>query len=105
MIDSYLLTWMIFLPLLGSAILLFLPSGNRALIRWVSVVFTGIPLILASYLFLSFDRGTSAMQFVERYTWIEKFNIQYFLGVDGISVTMVLLTSLLSFLCVFASFN
>ena len=45
------------------------------------------------------------MQFVEKHPWIQSFNIQYYLGVDGISVTMVLLTGILSFLCIIASFG
>ncbi|MFH1018405.1 MAG: NADH-quinone oxidoreductase subunit M [Pseudomonadota bacterium] len=102
MMTSLLLTWMTFLPLLGAVILLFLPPRMA---RYVSAVFTGIPLLLAVYLFQAFDRTTAQMQFVTQVPWIGKLNIQYYMGTDGISVTMILLTALLSFLCVFASWK
>ncbi len=102
MTTSLLLTWMTFLPLAGGLILLFLPRGMA---KYISVVFTGIPLALAVYLFTAFDRTTAQMQFVTRVPWLESMNIQYYMGTDGISVTMILLTALLSFLCVFASWN
>ncbi len=100
-----LLSWMTFLPLLGGSLLLFLPKTAKSAIRAVAAVSAGLPLLLAVQLFLNFDRSQPGMQFLEKYRWIESFNIQYFMGTDGISVTMILLTALLSFLCIFASWN
>ncbi len=99
------LTWMIFLPVLGAAVVLCLPRHAHQLIKWVSAAFTVPPLIMAIWLYQAFDRTTPGMQFVTRVPWIKSFNIEYFVGVDGISITMVLLTALLSFLCVFASWG
>ena len=61
------------------------------------------PLALAVKIFMEFDRTTTGYQFVERVPWIRTFNIDYFVGIDGISVTMVLLTALLCFICIFLS--
>ncbi len=102
MLHSNLLSWMIFLPLLGGVVLLLLPEKWT---RPIAVISTGLPVALAGYLFSAFDRTEAGMQFVEHYLWIERFNIFYYLGTDGISVTMLLLTALLSFLCIFASWN
>ncbi len=102
---SALLTWMTFVPLLGAAILVMLPSNNKTAHRWTALVTAAIPLILAIQLLFSFDRGTAAMQFWQRTPWIPGFNIEYFVGVDGISIAMVLLTALLSFICIGASWR
>ena len=99
------LTWMIFLPVIGAIVVLCLPRNAATLIKGTAAAFTVPPLIMAVWLFQNFDRTTNEMQFVTRIPWIPSFNIQYFIGVDGISITMVLLTALLSFLCIFASWG
>src|SRR5689334_13734191 len=98
------LTWMIFLPVLGAIVVLCLPRNAANLIRGTATFFTIPPLIMAVWLFQHFDRTMNEMQFVTKIPWIPSFNIQYFIGVDGISITMVLLTALLSFICIIASF-
>ena len=99
------LTWMIFLPLVGAIVVLCLPRNAANLIRGTATFFTIPPLVMAVWLFQNFDRTTNEMQFVTKIPWIPSFNIQYFIGVDGISITMVLLTALLSFICIIASFG
>lgn len=99
------LTWMIFLPLIGAVVVLCLPRNAANLIRGTATFFTIPPLVMAVWLYQHFDRATNEMQFVTKIPWIPSFNIQYFIGVDGISITMVLLTALLSFICIIASFG
>jgi NADH-quinone oxidoreductase subunit M len=99
------LSWITFFPLIGIPIILFLPKDRPNLIRWTGGLVSAVPLVLGIWLFVNFDRGTAGLQFVERATWIQAFNIEYFLGIDGLSVPMVLLTVLLSFLCMFASWG
>jgi NADH-quinone oxidoreductase subunit M len=96
---------MTFCPLIGAAIILVLPRTAHALIRWTGVAATVPPLLMAIHLFRVFDRGTSELQFTIRRPWIPAFNIEFFMGVDGVSITMVLLTALLCFLCIFASWG
>lgn len=100
-----ILSLMTFIPLLGMFVILALPKGKPNMVRWASVVFTGIPLLLGIWLYLNFDRTNAGVQFVERASWIKAFNIEYYMGIDGLSVPMVLLTVLLSFLCVVASWG
>lgn len=99
------LTWMTFLPLAGAAVVLCLPARNAALIRRVALVSTLPTFGLAVWLFGAFDRTTTGFQFVDRVSWIASYDIEYFVGVDGISITMVLLTALLCPLCVLASWG
>jgi NADH-quinone oxidoreductase subunit M len=63
------------------------------------------PLLYAVRLLALFDPDAPGYQFMERASWIPPFGIEYFVGIDGLSVTMVLLTALLCFLCMFASFG
>ncbi len=102
---DHLLTYMTFIPLLGAAIILCLPRDAHSLIKWTAAAATVPPLLLAIWLFINFDRSVPGFQFVERASWIPLANIEYHMGVDGISITMVLLTALLSFICIFASWG
>ncbi|RMG56902.1 MAG: NADH-quinone oxidoreductase subunit M [Deltaproteobacteria bacterium] len=109
--ESHILTLMTFIPLLGAFFILFVPKGKDNVVKIIAAVFTFIPVILAVKLFFAFDRTLPGVtdfgtfQFIEKYPWIKAFNIEYFMGVDGISVPMVLLTALLSFLAVVGSWN
>src|SRR5881392_489755 len=100
-----LLTLMIFIPLLGMVVVLGLPSRAHDLIRWTATAFSAPPLLLAVVLLARFQPSAQGFQFVQHGTWIEAFNIEYFVGVDGISITMVVLTALLCFICMIASFG
>jgi NADH-quinone oxidoreductase subunit M len=102
---DHLLSLMIFVPLVGAVLILCLPARAHALIRWTGVAATVPPLVLAGVLLQRFEPAAPGFQFVERAWWIPAFNIEYFVGVDGVSVTMVVLTALLSFLCMIASFG
>jgi NADH-quinone oxidoreductase subunit M len=102
---EHVLTYMTFIPLAGMVVVLLLPSRNPNLVRWVAAAFTAPPLLMAFWLFANFNSSQAGFQFVERVPWIPAYNIQYFIGVDGLSISMVLLTALLSFICMFASFG
>ena len=102
---STLLTWMTFFPLLGAVAILLLPNRASHLHRWVALAFSAVPVGLAVRLYMEFDRSTKDVQFWTQIPWISAFNIEYFVGVDGISVTMILLTAFLSFLCIIASWG
>lgn len=105
---SNLLSWITFFPLFGALVILCLPAAQRQLIRMVSVVATAVPLGLSLYMWLwAYDGASSQMQLIERVPWITagNFVVQYFVGVDGLSMPLVALTSLLLFIGVFASWN
>jgi len=100
-----ILTSIIFLPIAGAIVILLTPSAKKNLIRWMATAFTFAQVILAVFIFRDFDRSTPAMQFVEQAKWIPSFNIEYFLGIDGLSVSMIILTPLLCFVGAIASWN
>jgi len=114
-----ILTWVTFLPIVGMIIVLMMPKEQRSTIRWTSLIFVGLQLLVAIALVMKFDKGLAGintqvgMQFVERATWIDiksvawfgRVHIEYLLGIDGLSVAMVLLTALISFVAVISSWN
>ena len=102
---EHMLTLITFIPLLGTVLVLALPSSQKQAIKVSALVSTLIPLLLSALLYQSFNLTTSDMQFVEQFSWIPSFNIYYYLGIDGLSLPMVLLTCLLSTLCIVASWN
>ena len=107
--EKSILTLLIFLPVFGAALML--PVSKylkiKDIVKWIAVVTTGLQLLLAGWLYLNFDPAVSVMNspFTVQIDWIKHFNIEYFIGVDGLSMPMVLLTALLSFLCIIASWN
>ncbi|MFT7670872.1 MAG: NADH-quinone oxidoreductase subunit M [Planctomycetota bacterium] len=106
--ENHLLSLITFIPLIGMLVIICLPKQAVSLIKGVSLVATGIPLILATQLYFAYDPATGAdgsFWAVEDYAWIEMINARYFVGVDGISVPLVWLTTLLLFLGVPASFG
>src|SRR5262245_56166657 len=96
---------MTFIPLAGMFTVLALPRNAHDLIRKVALAFTIPPLLMAIWLYMNFDRTTDGVQFMIRHPWISSYNIQYLMGVDGLSVTMILLTALLCPICILASWN
>ncbi len=122
-IDPYLLSLMIFVPIAGASLILLLKALTPALSRvglaprptawrWIALVSTAVPLVLSLRLWhadwwpgvAGFD-PSAGVQFVHHFVWIGDFNIEYFVGVDGISVAMVILTALISFIASLASFR
>ncbi|MFH0778641.1 MAG: NADH-quinone oxidoreductase subunit M [Candidatus Eisenbacteria bacterium] len=100
-----ILTLVTFAPLVGTIIVLLMSSENERGIKAVSTIFSGVSLVFSVLLLAVFDRGVPGFQFIERVRWIPQINVWYYLGVDGISITMIFLTALLSFVAVIASFG
>jgi NADH-quinone oxidoreductase subunit M len=96
---------MIFFPLIGAGLILLVPKRYPTLMKLIAVAATIPPHWWAANLNVQFDRWGTGFQYVEKVPWIRAFNIHYSLGIDGISVPMVLLTALLAFICVIASWN
>jgi len=99
---------MIFFPLIGSLVILFINKEDQSYIKkvkeiglWTSVITFFLSLIL----FYSFDKTDSQFQFVESYKLISDLGIYYYLGIDGISLSFILLTTLLIPICIITSWN
>ncbi len=88
------LSALIVIPLLGALILLFIPRQSERAIRFFALLVTLAEFAVSVALFASF-RGTAEMQFVERVAWIPQFDISYYVGVDGLSILLVMLTTFL----------
>jgi len=99
------LTWITFLPVIAVLLIVLTPKNSKNLVRVIAAVFTGLQLVLAVWIYMNFDSSAKGIQFKEQLSWIPAFNIEYFMGIDGLSVPMVLLTAFLSFICIFASWN
>ena len=97
-----ILSLITFLPIIGVLILIFLNKDNHRLLKGVTFIVTIINFIISIPLFLDFNSTSSDMQFVERMPWIEQYGITYHVGIDGISLFLVLLTTLLSMISVLA---
>jgi NADH-quinone oxidoreductase subunit M len=97
-----ILTLITFFPLLGAVVLLFLNRENKEAIRRVTLVVALLDFIFSLPLFFQFRLDTAAMQFVEKVPWIAEYGITYHLGIDGISLFLVLLTTFLTFVSVMA---
>ena len=100
---DHLISWMIAVPFLGIVAMAFV--RDEEWIRRVAFGSTMIEFGLSLVLWRSFDFTQQGMQFVERVPWMPTFNIQYAVGVDGISILMVLLTALLCPLCILCSWS
>jgi NADH-quinone oxidoreductase subunit M len=104
-IDTYILTIILFSPAVVAMTLVLLPSGQKTLLRWTALLGSLIPLGAALVLWFSFDKSVVGFQFIEEYTWYPALNSTFHLGVDGLSLTMVLLTTLLTPLAILTSFS
>jgi len=102
---DHLLTLILFIPLLGSAVLMVLPIKSKGVVRWTAFAFSLVPFVLAVVLWGSFAWQESGFQFEEVTPWFQLLNSSYHLGVDGISLSMVLLTTLLTPLAILISFG
>jgi NADH-quinone oxidoreductase subunit M len=105
------LTTALLLPLIGAVVVMLLPKGPRdergrsSLPQQVALGFSVVTLVLTVVMALQFDTGLSGFQFEEKHTWIAGFGAYYALGVDGIGLTLVLLTTILTPLVLIASWR
>lgn len=94
--DLGLLSLLVWLPILGGLVVLALGESRVALGRWVALATSLVALALSVPLYQGFDTTTAAFQFVEQLPWIPAFNATYHLGVDGISLPLILLTTFIT---------
>ena len=104
-----LLSLLIFLPLVGAVLILVLARGDEAVVarnsRWTALWTSAINFLLSLFIWVHFDTTTADFQFVEYAVWMPAFNINYKVGIDGISMLFVLLTTLLTPICVLSSWE
>ncbi len=103
--NGHLLSIVLLTPLAGLLVLLFLPSSNKTLIRvWANIA--GLAGFLVSLpLIWRYDKGADGFQMVEKADWIPSLGVKYMLGIDGISLLLVMLTTLVGFLAILSSWS
>lgn len=107
MTDWPILTMITFMPLVGALMIMLIPTDNAVAernIKNVALFTTVITFIASLYIWINFDKTTAGFQFVERYEWIGSF-MSYHMGVDGISMLFVILSTFLMPFCILASWN
>jgi NADH-quinone oxidoreductase subunit M len=94
--QNLLLTYLLFAPIVGSVLVLFLKQEQKKLIRWFGVLISSAAFIISLVVYFNFDASKPEFQFIHQVVWIQSLNVSYYLGVDGISLLLVLLTTFLT---------
>jgi NADH-quinone oxidoreductase subunit M len=100
-----LLSLILFTPLVGAIVLLLMSRRNEQGIRWIANGFTAIGFLVSVPLWFQYNAQNPEYQFVEQVSWIPSIGAQYFLGVDGFSVLLILLTTLMGFIACLSSWT
>ena len=100
-----ILSMITFIPILGMLIIAIMPNRGEKSARWIALIISLVMLGLSVVLWINFNSAQGSMQFEEMYRWIPGVNIFYHLGVDGISLPFVFLTSLLMVVSILVSWN
>jgi NADH-quinone oxidoreductase subunit M len=103
--DFSLLSTLIIVPIIGTALLVVVPRENKALLKWIAFITTVANLAISLPLYFNFADGAPGYQFEEFAAWIPSLNINYHLGIDGLSLFLVLLTTFLSAVSVLSSWT
>jgi NADH-quinone oxidoreductase subunit M len=101
---SHILSIVLFAPMVGAVLIAFLPRENSKAIRYTALGFSVLTFALSVPLFFSYMGTLSGFQFVEIAPWIREWGISYHIGIDGISILLVLLTTFMSILAIWFSF-
>ncbi len=104
-----MLTFAIFFPLIGALLIAVLPKGQERSAKVIAAVTTVIVLAVVAYLFIDYDRDASGYQFIDSTTWLDSsisdFDLNYAVGLDGLSLPLVLLTAFLGLVSVLISWR
>ena len=103
--SNHILSVVLFLPLAGAIAVMLLPKENKNLIRWAANLIAFAGFLVSVPLWFWFDRENGDFQFVERVEWIPSIGASFALGIDGISLLLILLTTVLGFLAVLSSWT
>lgn len=103
--DFPFLSVITFIPIVTGLLLLLLPAERKNAIRWVALSAASLALLLSVWVYFSYDTSLGGYQFEEQYTWIEQIGVSYHVGVDGMSLPLVLLTGIVMFTGVLISWG
>ena len=100
-----ILSLTIFAPIVLAFLILFMKKENETMIKWYAMIVSLIPFVLSLVLFFTYDPANPEYQFVEKWKWITALNSYYYLGIDGISMLLIVLSTFIMPLCILASWN
>jgi len=103
--SSWILAITLFAPVLGAILIMLLPPDREKTIKSIAAVFTFISMALSIWVWFAYDRIQGGLQFVQQIPWVADLGVTFALGVDGISIPMLLLTNLIGFSAVYASWR
>ncbi len=103
--QSVLLTLTTFLPLFGAMVMLFLPKEEETNLKWWAFLISAITFVVSLPLLFQFEIQNGGMQFIEYYPWIPSFGVSYHLGIDGISLFLVIMTTAFSPFVILSTFS
>src|SRR5574338_979909 len=103
--QNLLLTYLILIPLIGSFLILFIKKEHANFIRYTALGISTIAFIISLIIYFQFDSANSDFQFINKFEWIKGLNIHYHVGVDGMSLLLVLLTTFLTPLTLISSWS
>jgi NADH-quinone oxidoreductase subunit M len=111
--EGNVLSWATFFPLIGAVLIVFMMMAraffglDKRLVdeasRWAAMVFSALSLVAAGFAWYMYDPSNPGVQLVAQKVWIKAFNVEYFMGADGLSISMILLSGLISFIATIAS--
>src|SRR3990172_5779226 len=103
MFQNHLLSVVAYTPLVGALLLLFFNKEKKNLIRWFANIVGAVGFLVSIPLALRFDANQAGFQFIERHSWIPSIGVEYYFGIDGISLLIILLTTGLGFVSIISS--
>ncbi len=103
--QNYILTYLLLTPIVGSVLVLFLKNEKKELIRWYALAVSLLAFVISLIVYAGFNSQDTSFQFVHSFVWIKSLNIGYTVGVDGISLLLVLLTTFLTPITLLSTWN
>ncbi|MCX7797495.1 MAG: NADH-quinone oxidoreductase subunit M [Melioribacter sp.] len=105
MTNNFMLTYLLIVPIIGSLVILFFNENEKKLVRWIGLVFSLITFIISLFVYYLFDSTKTDFQLIHKVLWIKSLNISYHVGIDGISLILVLLTTFITPLTLLSTWN
>ncbi len=103
--NSHLITYLLLVPLFGGVLILFIGNKKENLVRYFGLTISIITFIISLVIYFNFDLNNPSFQFVHKFTWIENLHISYIVGIDGLSLLLLLLTTFLTPLTLISSWS
>lgn len=94
--ENLILTYLLLIPIIGSLIVLFLSEEQKKIIRWFGLIISTIAFLISLFAYFQYNSSDSQFQLVHKILWIKSLNISYHVGVDGISLILILLTTFIT---------